>query len=353
MRPHEIERDRILVALELADLELPDAVLGADAAAMRGDEVVHRAADASARARGSLPPSPPAGCAEVEVQVAVAEVAVGDERARRGERARAGARPASMKAGSARRLDRDVVLEARALCACASGMVSRRRQSACALRSGAAMTASRTRPRSIAAASAASKRGIERLVAGRERGLARARTRRCGAPNGSRAAGDVPAANSSAMRGRSSKVVTASPLRFAQRAEQRERGGAARRARRKRWRPRAGRGNSRSVAAVMMPSVPSAPMNSCLGRSPCCPCAAPQAGPARGRRPARLRGPSTSARVCRSAARAVPPALVERLPPIVAAALGPERQSEAAGSTAAAAAAASASTQPASAVRRR
>ena len=72
-----------LVALELADLELADAVLGADAAAVRGDEVVDGAADSvgprrerAAIAAGRL--------AQVVVQVAVAEMAVGDEtRARR------------------------------------------------------------------------------------------------------------------------------------------------------------------------------------------------------------------------------------------------------------------------------
>ena len=60
-RAHEIERGRVLVALELADLELADSVLGADAAAVRGDEVVHGAADRVGLRRSSAPPSPPAG----------------------------------------------------------------------------------------------------------------------------------------------------------------------------------------------------------------------------------------------------------------------------------------------------
>ena len=44
-RAHQLDRDRVLVAQQLAALELADAVLGAEAAAVARDQVVHGAID--------------------------------------------------------------------------------------------------------------------------------------------------------------------------------------------------------------------------------------------------------------------------------------------------------------------
>ena len=53
------------------------------------------------------------------------------------------------------------------------------------------------------------------------------------------------------------------------------------------------------------------------GRSRCCPCAACRGRSRCGRRPAPLRGPAPARACCRRRSTAVPPALVPRLPPIV------------------------------------
>ena len=81
-----MEGGGILVALQLGNLELADPVLRAEAAAVRGDEVVYGAAD-----RVSLPLERTAiaagRLAQVVMQVAVPEMAVGDQtRARRESR---------------------------------------------------------------------------------------------------------------------------------------------------------------------------------------------------------------------------------------------------------------------------
>src|SRR5687768_2998247 len=114
-RAHEIERGRVLVSFELAHLGLADAVLGADAAAMLRDEVVHGAADLG-RARRERAAVAAGRLAQVVVQVAVGEMAVGYQARTRREALEQ--RAASLdETRQACRLDRDVVLEARALAA--------------------------------------------------------------------------------------------------------------------------------------------------------------------------------------------------------------------------------------------
>ena len=150
-------------------------------------------------------------------------MAVGDE-------ARARREPLEQRAacldegGQPAGLDRDIVLEARALVALRFRNRLAQAPEGLALRSEAAVTASRTSPRSIAAASAASKRPPRFRIAGCQRGLDERRTRRAARRTGRARRARGGQTNSSAMRGRSSKVVTASPERLAQPAQQRERG---------------------------------------------------------------------------------------------------------------------------------
>src|SRR5207249_4835994 len=75
---HQVELRRALVAGELVALQLADSVFGADAAAMRGDEVVDdpvcaRRVRHEGSGHGAL------GGSQVVVEVAIAKVAEGDE----------------------------------------------------------------------------------------------------------------------------------------------------------------------------------------------------------------------------------------------------------------------------------
>ena len=59
-RAHQLQFHRRRIALQLGDLEPADAVLGAEAAAVLRDQVVHRAAITGSRAQESPAVAPPA-----------------------------------------------------------------------------------------------------------------------------------------------------------------------------------------------------------------------------------------------------------------------------------------------------
>ena len=128
-----------------------------------------------------------------------------------------------------------------------------------ALREAAAITASCTRPASIASASARLEQAAQRRVVAGGGNLAQhvSVVRRS---SGSPTPGMWRTASSTALRGRSSKLVTRIAGRGPQAAEQPHRGGEVGTARNAVSTLR-GRGNSFRLAAVITPSVPSAPMN--------------------------------------------------------------------------------------------
>src|SRR5690606_21526250 len=110
---HDLERYRMLIARELCPLELSDAVLRAEAATVSCDEVIHRAVDlpcASHELRGIAAYRN----AQIEVQIAVAEMAVRQDARIGHEAVEHGARLLD-EARQRTRRNRNVVLDARAL----------------------------------------------------------------------------------------------------------------------------------------------------------------------------------------------------------------------------------------------
>ena len=226
------------------------------------DDVVDRVGAAARKARRA---SPPDGLRQVEVDVAVADMAEGNGAHAGHARARPRPMRCAMKVGDAAHRHRDVVLDAgaddvSAPRPCPRGCATDRAP-APAL---AAMVPSSIRPRF-------ERRGeedLERLAQARCRAwlddISSSTYQACGRASGSCDARD--------MRHRDVEADARDELeggeliagRGARAGEERHRILDARRAPRNAVSISRGRGKSLSVAAVMMPSVPSPPMKSCF-----------------------------------------------------------------------------------------
>ena len=351
-RAHQVERDRVLHLRQQVALEPADAVLRRN-----------RAADSARRSRArrrSPRPSAPGSVlvradrlGDVEVQVAVAEMA---ERQRAGNPGTSSLQrgfTSAMKRGTRDngsemsclieppsmplRLGQRLAQAPQRRCAgrarCASVGVQHDRRPPWPSPSNASHASPSARRRQARTDSISTYHG-------------------CGAASGSRSR-DVRDDHVDAEARHQLEGGDARAARWPWRsAKQVERGLQARHADERRHHAHAGRGNSFSTAAVMMPSVPSEPMKRWLaGRSRCCPCAACRARSRCGRRPAPPRAPAPDRARCHRRSTAVPPALVQRLPPIVQVPSEARRQREQAVAPSAASCARS-SVKPASTVMR-
>ena len=92
-RAHRAEPRRIAEPRQLVELHLADAVLGRDRAARGGDEIVDEGGDRRGLRSASQSAPAPAGARDVEMDVAVAEMAEGDDAGAREARLDRGARP--------------------------------------------------------------------------------------------------------------------------------------------------------------------------------------------------------------------------------------------------------------------
>src|SRR5690606_36249362 len=107
---YDLERDRMFVADELFSLQLADSVLGAEAAAVLRNEIMHRAMDPRGE-REEFGGISADRLAQVEVQIAVAEMPVRQDAAVRRDRLEQPSRLVDEARQFARR-HRDIVLDA-------------------------------------------------------------------------------------------------------------------------------------------------------------------------------------------------------------------------------------------------